>query len=340
MIWITYKASDIVFNNRMKSAARQPIARRMVAGPKRQSEHQEEPRGLVFNIMRFSVHDGPGIRTTVFLKGCPLRCWWCHNPEGLLPLPEVIYFEDRCIRCGDCIRACPEEAIRLKGRVIDDPSLCKRCGECTEACSTGARQMAGRWMSVPDVVAEAVKDEVFFDESGGGVTISGGEPLMQAAFVGQLLAAFRAYGIHTALDTCGLAEPDVVRRVSERVDLFLYDLKLMDCEKHQRVTGVKNNLILDNLRTLAEIGSKVIVRVPIIPGVNDEDSDIAAMSLFLNRVGLRHIDLLPYHRIGRDKYDRLHLRYRVEGITPPTPERIEAIAARLTQDGFSVHVGG
>ncbi len=329
--------SDIVFNNPVSSAC-QAVARGVRSTP--QSERREKALGLVFNIMRFSLHDGPGIRTTVFLKGCPLRCWWCHNPEGLLPRPEVIYFEERCIRCGDCIRACPEEALRLDGGVIHDPSLCKRCGECVDACSSGARQLAGRWMSVPDVVAEVVRDEVFFDESGGGVTISGGEPLMQAAFVGQLLAACRARRIHTVLDTCGLADSNVVRWVSEWVDLFLYDLKLMDSEKHQRFTGVKNDLILDNLRTLAEIGSKVIVRIPIIPGVNDEDADIAAMSVFLTRVGLRQIDLLPYHRIGSDKYDRLRLRYRVEDITPPTPEHMETIAARLSQEGFSVHVGG
>jgi pyruvate formate lyase activating enzyme len=195
-------------------------------------------------------------------------------------------------------------------------------------------------MTLSEVEAEVVKDEVFFEESGGGVTISGGEPLMQAAFVEQLLGACRARGIHTVLDTCGFADPSVVRRVSKQVDLFLYDLKLMDCEKHQRFTGVKNDLVLENLKTLAEIGSQVIVRIPVIPGVNDEAADIAAVSAFLRRVGLQRIDLLPYHRIGSDKYNRLHLRYQVEDITPPTAEHMATTAERLSQDGFSVHVGG
>jgi pyruvate formate lyase activating enzyme len=311
-----------------------------LAQPKTNLASQEEPRGLVFNIMRFSLHDGPGIRTTVFLKGCPLRCGWCHNPEGQLSWPEVIYFEERCLRCGDCVRACPEGALHLDGTITTDPTLCRRWGKCVDACSGGARELAGRWMSVPDVVAEVAKDEVFYEESGGGVTISGGEPLMQAAFVEPLLAACRARRIHTVLDTCGFADPDVVRRVSEWVDLFLYDLKLMDGEKHRRFTGVKNDRIVENLRTLAEIGSQVIVRIPIIPGVNDEDTDIAAMSAFLTRVGLRRIDLLPYHRIGSDKYDRLHRRYELNDIAPPTAEHMAIIAARLSQDGFSVHVGG
>lgn len=195
-------------------------------------------------------------------------------------------------------------------------------------------------MSVPEVLSEVMKDEIFFEESGGGVTISGGEPLLQAAFVEQLLAACRARGVHTALDTCGYAGTDVVRRIRKWVDLFLYDLKLMDCEKHERFTGVKNDLILENLKTLAEIGSQVIVRIPIIPGVNDEHADIASVCRFLRELSFRSIDLLPYHRIGSDKYNRLHMRYPVEDIAPPTAEHMGTIAARLCRDGFSVHVGG
>lgn len=337
VIGITYTVSDVVSNTHMASI---DLVHGRAAEAQRNSDHERKPLGLVFNIMRFSIHDGPGIRTTVFLKGCPLRCGWCHNPEGQSPRPEVIYFEERCIRCGDCVRACPEEALRLDGRVITDPALCQRRGECVEACSAGARELAGRWMSLPEVVAEVAKDEVFFEESGGGVTISGGEPLMQAAFVEQLLEACHARGIHAVLDTCGFADPSVVRRISEWVDLFLYDLKLMDCEKHQRFTGVKNDLILANLKTLAEIGSNVIVRIPIIPGVNDEDTDIAAVSAFLTGVGLRRIDLLPYHRIGSDKYNRLHLRYQGKDMAPPTAEHMQTIAARLSRDGFSVRIGG
>jgi len=296
--------------------------------------------GLVFNIMRFSLHDGPGIRTTVFLKGCCLRCWWCHNPEGQLPEPEVIYYEERCIGCGDCVRACPEGALRLAERVIHDPGLCQRCGECVNACPTGARVLAGRWMSVPEVMTEVLKDRIFFDESGGGITVSGGEPLMQAAFVEALLSDCRARRIRTVLDTCGFADSIVIRRISEKVDLFLYDLKLMDWERHLRFTGVKYDLILRNLKMLAERGSAVIVRIPIIPGVNDDSDNMDALSGFLSSLYLRKIDLLPYHRIGSDKYDRLHLSYRMEGVVPPTVEQMETIAVRLRHDGFSVRVGG
>jgi len=298
------------------------------------------PAGLVLNIMRFSLHDGPGIRTTLFLKGCRLRCWWCHNPESQSVQPEVIYFDDRCIRCGDCTRACPQGALHLNERVVQNPDLCQRCGKCADACAVAARQLAGRWMSVPEVMKEVLKDQIFFDESGGGITVSGGEPLTQPAFVEALLAECRARRIRAALDTCGWADSAVICKVSEYVDLFLYDLKLMDCERHRRFTGVKNDLILRNLKLLAEQRSAVIVRVPVIPEVNDDTGNIDALCDFLSPLGLRKIDLLPYHRIGTDKYRRLHLCNQMEGITPPNAEQMETLAARLRRAGFRVRIGG
>jgi pyruvate formate lyase activating enzyme len=297
--------------------------------------------GLVFNIMRFSLHDGPGIRTTVFLKGCPLRCRWCHNPESQSREPEILYFDERCIHCGDCVLACPHGALDLDQdrQPIHHPELCLRCGKCVEACPSAARQLAGRWMTVAEVLTEVLKDEVFYDESGGGITISGGEPLQQADFVEALLAACKARRMHTVLDTSGFADPGVLRRVSEHVDLFFYDLKLMNSERHLRSTGVKNDLILQNLKMLAEGGSAVTVRVPILPGVNDDIENLDALSVYLSPLGVRDIDLLPYHELGNGKYRRLNLSYGMEGAEPPTTAELETIAARLRRDGFHVRIG-
>ena len=299
------------------------------------------PSGLVFNIMRFSLHDGPGIRTTVFLKGCPLRCRWCHNPESQSREPEIIYFGERCILCGDCVRACPHGALDQAPdlHLVHHPVRCLRCGECGEACPSGARQFAGHWMTVEEVLAELMKDEVFYDESGGGVTISGGEPLQQAEFVLTLLAACKTRGLRTALDTCGFANSDAMRQVSEYVDLFLYDLKVMDGEKHLRWTGVRNDLILDNLTMLAESGNAIRVRIPILPGVNDDSENLDALTRYLAPLGVRNIDLLPYHELGNSKYHRLNLAAGMEDIAPPTAAEMETIAARLSRDGFHVRIG-
>jgi pyruvate formate lyase activating enzyme len=297
-------------------------------------------RGLIFNIMRFALHDGPGIRTAVFLKGCPLNCWWCHNPEGRVRKTEVIYVAERCIHCGDCVHACPEGALKLDGQVIRDPHLCQQHARCVDACSTGAQELIGHWMSVPEVMAEVLKDQIFFDESGGGVTISGGEPLMQADFVEAVLAACRAQRIHTIVETCGYAEWQVLDRIYGNVDLFLFDLKIMDSDQHQRFTGVRNDRILANLSHLAKCGSAVIVRIPVIPGVNDDQENLAAVSSYLAPLGLRSIDLLPYHRIASSKYSRLGLAYRMEELLPPSEEQLQAIAARFRRDGFQVQIGG
>lgn len=297
-------------------------------------------RGLVFNIMRFALHDGPGIRTTVFLKGCPLDCWWCHNPEGRSTKREVIYLAERCIRCGECVGACPEHALKLDQQIVRNPHLCERHTRCVDVCPTGAQEVFGRWISVSGVMEELLKDQIFFDESSGGVTISGGEPLAQPDFLATLLAECRARHIHTVLDTCGYAEWHVLERIRGDVDLFLFDLKLMDPIKHQQFTGVRNDRILANLGGLAKSGSSVIVRIPVIPDVNDDEENFTAVSRFLSRLNIRNIDLLPYHPIASSKYSRLGQVYRMGDLLPPVEANLQAIATRLRQDGFHVRIGG
>lgn len=297
-------------------------------------------RGLVFNVMRFAVHDGPGIRTTVFLKGCPLHCWWCHNPESQSPRPEVVYSEQRCLRCGECVATCPNRALSLNQIVHRDPHLCRACGSCIDACLSGARQLAGEWMTTADLLAKVERDRAFYEESAGGVTLSGGEPLLQSAFAAEFLAACRAVGISTALDTCGYAPSAQFQRVAEHVDLFLFDLKVLDPARHRELTGVANDCILENLRWTAQQRKPVIVRVPVIPGCTDSAANLDAISALAGSLGLRRIDLLPYHRIARDKYQRLHREYRLADILPPSAERMRSLAAGFSDKGFSVRIGG
>lgn len=287
------------------------------------------PAGLIFHVMRFSLRDGPGIRTTVFLKGCPLRCSWCHNPEGQSFGPSLMFFEERCRHCGDCALVCPHGLTE-----------CEACGRCVEACVAEARQLAGHPMSVAEALAEIERDVVFFDESGGGVTLSGGEPLAQPEFAGALLAACRARGIHTALDTCGMAPADVLLRVAAHADLVLFDLKAMRGGLHVEYTGAPNTAILGNLEALAAAGRSVIVRYPLIPGVNDDDGELRAMAEFLRPLGLRRLDLLPYHRMGIDKYRRLGIRCPLEVFPSPDPARADEVAEALRRQGLEVRMGG
>ena len=296
--------------------------------------------GVVFNIMRFCLHDGPGIRTTVFLKGCPLACRWCHNPESRAPEPAVMYVGERCLLCGDCIEACPEGAISRGAETMLRSAACTACGTCVEVCVAEARAVAGRRMTVRQAVAEIERDVVFFDESGGGVTFSGGEPLAQPRFLEALLEACRVRRIHTVLDTCGLAEPGSFLRIAGKADLVLYDLKFIDAAKHRASTGATNEAILANLAALARAGRPLVVRVPVIPGINDGDEELAAVAALLLRLGVPRIDLLPYHKIGVNKYARLNLQYQLPGLEPPAAARMEELAGGLRRQGFTIRIGG
>ena len=298
--------------------------------------------GWVTNIQRYSTQDGPGIRTTVFLKGCPLDCWWCHNPEGHSTVPELVVQETRCVRCGECVKVCPSG----RSASLDDSPLraspeCTLCGACVDACPTGARQMTGDRSTVEEIVDEVLKDSVFYDESGGGVTFSGGEPLLQAAFLKSLLLACRTRGIRTAVDTCGYAPRERLMEVAESADLFLYDLKFVDDARHIEYTGVSNTIILSNLRELGAIHRNIWLRIPLIPGLNDTEGQLDTMAQVAASVpGVRQINLLPYHRTGVQKFKRLGKEYRLDHIQPPTQAQMEAAVARFRALGLDARSGG
>jgi len=297
--------------------------------------------GIVFDIKQFSIHDGPGIRTTVFLKGCPLSCWWCHNPEGQAKHPELILRPERCIHCGACLDVCDRDAILVdESNPSTDRERCNACGACAEVCYAEAREIVGREMSVTDVMDEIELDAAFYDQSGGGVTFSGGEPLVQPTFLRELLRACKEAGLHTALDTCGFAPWRVLEDIREDVDLFLYDLKLMDDARHRAFTGVSNGPVLQNLWKLSERGHRIIIRVPIVPGMNDDEENWRQLGAFAADLpSLERVDLLPYHRIGRDKYHRLGKLCPMPETDPPAEERVREIAERMRQRGLAASCG-
>lgn len=298
--------------------------------------------GIIFDIKKFSIHDGPGIRTTVFFKGCPLSCWWCHNPESQSLGREMTFRETRCIRCGACAAVCAQGAISAGGGVPStDRERCILCGDCVTACYAEAREIAGREMTVAQVMAEVERDVVFYDESGGGVTMSGGEPLFQPDFLLAVLRACKEREIHTALDTCGFAAWETLDSVREYVDLFLYDLKLMDDARHRAFTGVSNAPILYNLQALAAQGHDVILRVPIVPGINDDEENLRQIGAFaMTLPGLSRVDVLPYHRAAADKYERLNRVYRLPETRPPSDESMAEVAEILRGFDLQVKSGG
>lgn len=291
-------------------------------------------QGTIFNIQRFSIHDGPGIRTTVFLKGCPLSCAWCHNPESQHAQPEIMVQTEKCVGCGACVAICPTGAATvIEGQRVAKP--CPACGRCLSVCPQGALELVGKMMTVDEVMLEILKDQLFYDESGGGVTFSGGEPLQQPAFLQALLASCCQHGMHTVVDTSGYAPWPVVEKIAPLVDLFLYDVKLLLDERHLRYVGTSNKLMLHNLQRLVKI-SHVQVRIPIIPGVNDDETNLQATADFLKPLPLQGIKLLAYHNYGVPKYARLGKVYRLDADLPTGEEAMQRSRDRLRSLGLDV----
>ena len=298
--------------------------------------------GVIFDIKKYAIHDGPGIRTTVFFKGCPLACRWCHNPESITINSERIYREERCIGCGECIQICPQKAIHQTAEgVVSDPVKCVLCRTCADHCPSEAIEFIGQKVTVAEVIRQIEKDTAFYDESGGGITLSGGEPLMQPEFLLELLGACAELDLHRTVDTTGYADAELLLNVAEKTDLFLYDLKLMDVAKHREFTGVSNELILTNLRLLAQNGARIQVRIPIIPGINNDAENIERTGDFVSSLGgIEHISILPFHNSARGKYGRLGMVSISSDIEIPTEAQLNTIAERLKISGLQVKIGG
>lgn len=303
----------------------------------------DEVKGLIFDIKKFAVHDGPGIRTTVFLKGCPLNCWWCHNPESINPAPELVLFENKCIGCGECFKVCPEKAHEIlpDGARVYHREKCVLCGKCVDICYAEALVMEGKEVTVEEVMVELRKDIPFYENSDGGITLSGGEPMFQHEFALAILKQCKAEGLHTAIDTSGQASWHIYERALPYVDLVLYDFKHIDPVAHKKYTGVSNKLILDNLARMGESGVPIEIRMPIIPGVNDAKDDIVDAANFFKTIhNITWVQLLPYHRLGESKYQRLEQEYKLSDLQPPSKEQMNEIAEWIRLYGLEVHVGG
>jgi len=296
-------------------------------------------RGLVFNVQRFCLQDGPGIRTVVFLKGCPLRCAWCHNPESQLPRPELLFDELKCIRCLRCIKACPKGAIEFGGKIFIDDTKCDACGACERACPSGALAICGKWMSAGEVMDEVLRDKVFYDKSGGGLTISGGEPTLQPEFTLELCELAKSNGISVALETNGFCDSNTFSRILEGVDLVLYDVKAVDEVKHRALTGGSNRPILDNLRLAVARGANIIVRIPVVPNVNVSRDEFDRFAELMAEMGVKRVDLLPYHKLGVAKYRLLRRPYELVAETPSS-DFLNAFKNAFVKRGITTTISG
>ena len=300
----------------------------------------------IFNIQKFSTHDGDGVRTTIFFKGCPLRCMWCHNPESQRYHKELIFHQHKCTTCGRCVAKCKQGANSIvDGRIVFDRSKCTACGVCTDWCITEAREIAGKEYTVDALVKEAMKDKIFYDQSGGGVTLSGGEVMasQHMDYVEEVCRRLHENGVSVFIDTSGYTDYSNLKRILPYVDVFLYDLKVMDPEGHKKYIGVDNALILENLKKLSDDGAGLYIRLPIIGQVNATDEHIESVIHFLkdNHIHAQQVNLLPYHDIGKGKYASLDMEYHDEEMSVPMSELMQHFKSMFEEQGFSkVNIGG
>ena len=309
---------------------------------------------LIFDIRRYSINDGPGIRITIFMKGCPLHCAWCHNPESQSPVVQKLYTASKCIGAQDCIEVCPNNALKLTPEgIVTDRAACNLCGLCAEACPSKAIEMSGKLYGVEDLMGIIERERVHIEHSNGGVTFSGGEPLMHPDFLIEMLKACGEKGLHRAVDTCGFASTETLLEVAKHTDLFLFDLKLMDPVQHKKWTGVDNRLILKNLKILAEAGANINIRIPLIKNVNTGIEEVTKMAEFVaglqlsNNRGLETatpgralVNLLPYHNIASGKYKKLEMFYDSAAMDEPTADDLKTAAEIFGKYGIEVEIGG
>jgi len=299
-------------------------------------------KGIIFDIKKYAIHDGPGIRTTVFLKGCPLKCWWCHNPESQKLKPEIMLYPDRCINsCSLCIEKCHLKAIKRNGDLFIDKGKCDLCGDCVEICPSDAIKVSGREVSVDEVMKEIEKDILFYDESSGGITFSGGEPMMQIDFLYELLEESKKRYLTTVVDTSGYTKFENFIRINELVDLYFYDLKIMNDSLHKKYTGVSNKIILENLKKLDKIHKNIEIRIPLIDEITTTEENLKAIVNFISDLkNISRISLLNYHRGGVSKYKRLGMEYYLDEIDPLSDEKLNRVMDFFKNLDIKVKIGG